>query len=235
MGNRTSRKEQSMSQRQRVSVYFAGVFLLALSEMNYAQSAAKSIQNLPFSANEWITKTFTASDGTINVTTQQITIARASDGVVRLEIHEVSPGTDRISGKPVVFVSTTSSDRQSVSATIQSVKAVTSVKFPEKSNAVASSSHNQSAALGNQPTKPQVIGTDLGTSEIDGFRVIGRRTEYAAPTADRNAKPSKTISEIWYSPDLQMVLKSSTIDAANHQVSLILTDIKRAEPDLSHF
>src|SRR5437588_3529573 len=101
MSNRSNLKRQPVKRHQRTAIRLAGVLLLGFVEVSHAQSGATAVRDLPFSANEWVTKTSIAGNGLVSVTTQQIEIARTSDGTVRREIHDTSAGPDRVVGRPI--------------------------------------------------------------------------------------------------------------------------------------
>lgn len=229
MSNQSNLKVYPVKRHQRMAICLAGVLLLGLTEVSYAQSGATAVRDLPFSANEWITKTSTAADGTVNVTTQQIAIARASDGTVRREIHEASAGPDRVVGRPIVLVSILNQDTKTNSATFQGKSAVTTIDVSRLQNVSRSPAAKSAAAKpANSPANPEM-------TNLNGLQVVVHRSQYTVPARDPNAKASTVTSDLWYSPDLRMFLKSSISDSAGTMVVTILDDIHRQEPDSALF
>ncbi len=76
----------------------------------------------------------------------------------------------------------------------------------------------------------------LGTQVIDGLTVEGTRHTMTIPAgAAGNDQPIESVSERWYSPDLQVVVKSVHTDPRFGQTTYQLTNIQRAEPSATLF
>jgi hypothetical protein len=199
---------------------------ISLSEGSYAQSGMSVIQNPPFFANEWITKRTATPDGSVSVSTQQIAIARASDGTVRREIHEASPGSSRVSGRPIVIVSILNQNTKANSAIVQGKSAVTSM----------ATSHLQSLSTSaTQKTGASSRAVAREISQINGFQAVVNRSQYTVPASGPNDKARTVTSELWYSPDLHVTLKSSVSDSAGNSVVSVLDEIHQQEPDSALF
>jgi len=77
---------------------------------------------------------------------------------------------------------------------------------------------------------------NLGAQTIDGLEATGTRTTSTIPAgAIGNERPIKSVSERWYSPELQVVLKSSHHDPRFGDNTYRLTSIERVEPDKALF
>jgi hypothetical protein len=231
MNKRSDPKRQSMTWYQGMSTYFAVAFLLVFGRLNvsYAQTITTTIRGLPFSANEWVTRTSPAVGGTFVVTTQQIAIARASDGTIRREIHEASAGTDRVVGRSIVLVSILNQSTKTNSAIFRGRAVVTAMGVPWTQDVPKATATKNVTA---QPAKSSA-GTE-GTS-INGLQTLVYRSQYSVPASDPNAKANTVTSEIWYSPELHVTLKSSMSESSGAMVVSTLTDIYRQEPDSSLF
>ncbi|RZU29010.1 hypothetical protein [Edaphobacter modestus] len=215
-----------MKQHRRTAIYLAGILFLGLSEASYAQSGGTTVRDLPFSANEWITKTSTAADGTVNVTTQQIVVARSSDGTVRREIHEASSGPNRVIGRPIVLVSILNEDTKTNKATFKGKAAVTAMDTSRLQSISASKNSTARASTSS-------AGREI--SKLNGLEALVHRAQYSVPASDPNTKASTVTSELWYSPELHATLKSSISDSSGVTVVTVLDDIHRQEPDASLF
>jgi len=84
------------------------------------------------------------------------------------------------------------------------------------------------------------IGTlkeeDLGVQTIEGLKVQGTRYTRTIPAGQIGNEKSITVtSERWYSPDLQMVVKSSHNDPRFGETSYTVTYIQREEPAATLF
>lgn len=86
----------------------------------------------------------------------------------------------------------------------------------------------------NDPS--QIKTESLGTQVIEGVPAEGTRTTHTIPAGQiGNERPLEITSEVWTSPDLQMVIMSKRNDPRFGETVYQLTDIKRAEPDPSLF
>jgi len=83
---------------------------------------------------------------------------------------------------------------------------------------------------------PQMKHEDLGDDTIESVHVHGTRDTSTIPQgAVGNDRPMTTVSERWYSPDLQVEVKSVHTDPRMGQTTHTLTNISRSEPDSSLF
>jgi hypothetical protein len=72
---------------------------------------------------------------------------------------------------------------------------------------------------------------NLGTQMFDGISAEGTRRTTTMPVGQiGNEQPIVTVSERWYSPDLQMVVMSSRSDPRSGTNIYKLTNINRSEP-----
>lgn len=85
-------------------------------------------------------------------------------------------------------------------------------------------------------SKNQVKTEDLGTQTIEGVQAQGTRTTITIPEGQiGNEKPIITVSERWYSPELQVVVKSTRDDPRMGKSTYTLTNINRSEPSPTLF
>jgi hypothetical protein len=91
------------------------------------------------------------------------------------------------------------------------------------------------AAPSNLP-KPDVKTEDLGSQTLDGVVVTGTRVTQTIPAgAIGNELPIETVSERWFSPALQIFVKSTNTDPRIGQTTETLKNLSRAEPDPALF
>jgi hypothetical protein len=77
---------------------------------------------------------------------------------------------------------------------------------------------------------------DLGTQVVNGVSAQGTRYTRVIPAGQiGNANPISVVNEQWYSPELQIVVKSTRSDPRLGQVTYTLTNIQRNEPSVSLF
>jgi len=84
---------------------------------------------------------------------------------------------------------------------------------------------------------PNVIETDLGSKDISGLGPAqGKSITHTIPAGEiGNAQPIVSTSEIWYSPDLQIVVSSKRNDPRTGESTYTLSNIQRREPNPSLF
>lgn len=77
---------------------------------------------------------------------------------------------------------------------------------------------------------------DLGVQTINGLSAQGTRYSRTIPAGQiGNVNPITIVNERWYSPDLQVVVKSVRSDPRLGQTTYTLTNIQRTEPAASLF
>jgi hypothetical protein len=89
----------------------------------------------------------------------------------------------------------------------------------------------------SSPDDPSQTKTEsLGTQTIEGISATGTRTTRTIPAGEiGNERPLEITSEVWTSPDLQMVIRSKRNDPRVGDTVYKLTNIQRADPDPSLF
>jgi hypothetical protein len=77
---------------------------------------------------------------------------------------------------------------------------------------------------------------DLGSQTMEGLLVTGVRTTRTIPAGEiGNEKPITSVTEVWTSPDLKVIVYSKRTDPRMGEQTYKLTNIVRAEPDASFF
>jgi hypothetical protein len=80
-------------------------------------------------------------------------------------------------------------------------------------------------------SKPKPVVEDLGTQTIEGVSATGTRTTITIPAGlIGNELPIVTVSERWYSPELQVTVMSTRSDPRTGTTTYKLTNINRSEP-----
>jgi hypothetical protein len=76
----------------------------------------------------------------------------------------------------------------------------------------------------------------LGTQTIEGVQAEGTRVTHTIAAGEiGNDRPLTTVTERWYSPELQVVVMSRTDDPQHGETTYRLSNIRRGEPDKSLF
>ena len=87
-----------------------------------------------------------------------------------------------------------------------------------------------------ETTNPNVTKESLGTQTINGIGAEGTRFTRLIPAGKiGNDKPISVTREVWYSPDLQMVVQSKHTDPRFGDTVYSLTNIQRTEPAANLF
>jgi hypothetical protein len=109
---------------------------------------------------------------------------------------------------------------------------------------------NDMAAASGQLPNPAMIGQkifltneqgqatteDLGSQTMEGVFVTGVRTTRTIPAGQiGNDKPITIVTEVWTSPDLKTIVYSKRSDPRMGEQTFQLTNITRADPDVSLF
>jgi hypothetical protein len=84
---------------------------------------------------------------------------------------------------------------------------------------------------GSEPNGVPQAGESLGTKQMEGVTVIGRRTKSIIPTGQiGNDRPIEITDERWESADLKLLVRSHHHDPRTGDVEYRLTNIVRGEP-----
>jgi hypothetical protein len=109
--------------------------------------------------------------------------------------------------------------------------------------------NDMAAASGQLPNPPmiaqkvfltndqgQATTEDLGSQTMEGVFVTGVRTTRTIPAGQiGNDKPISIVTEVWTSPDLKTIVYSKRSDPRMGEQTFQLTNITRADPDVSLF
>lgn len=83
---------------------------------------------------------------------------------------------------------------------------------------------------------PNFKKEDLGTQTINGLSAKGTRVTHTIPAGQiGNDRPLMIVNEVWYSPDLQIVVQSKRSDPRFGETNYSLTNIQRSEPAATLF
>jgi hypothetical protein len=98
------------------------------------------------------------------------------------------------------------------------------------------SASNADSVAENAKRNPNNIVDDLGTSTINGVPARGTRITTVIPIgAIGNDREFRSVDERWYSPDLNMIVKSVSTDPRFGTTTHEMTNISRVNPDRSLF
>ena len=90
--------------------------------------------------------------------------------------------------------------------------------------------------LAKQEADGTVKKESLGTQAINGVNAEGTRITHTVPAGQiGNDKPIQIVFERWYSPDLQIVVKSTRNDPRFGTTTYALSNVQRTEPAAALF
>ncbi|CAN5870832.1 hypothetical protein BH18ACI5_BH18ACI5_10290 [soil metagenome] len=95
---------------------------------------------------------------------------------------------------------------------------------------------NFARAAERPPRNSAAIEESLGNRQIEGVEAVGRRVTTTIPAGEfGNDRPIEIRDERWESPEMKMLIYSSTSDPRFGVVEYRLTNIRRTEPDAELF
>jgi hypothetical protein len=88
----------------------------------------------------------------------------------------------------------------------------------------------------SRPANPNMVTADLGTQTVNGVNAVGKKVTHTFPAGSMgNAQPIVSTSQIWTSPDLQVVVSATRTDPREGTSTYTLNNIQRAEPPATLF
>ena len=202
--------------------------------------AGKVVKGAPFSATASTETTQTLQDGTSIHRTTTSNLYRDSQGRSRNEVTLSGFGPLLASGKPHTMVSIA----DPVAGTHYMLDADHKVAHQMRMRQHGAPTAEQEQAfeqkmqarLQKEEASGAVKKDSLGTQTINGVTAEGTRiTRTIAAGQIGNDKPIQIVFERWYSPDLQVVVKSIRTDPRFGTTTYTLNNVQRTEPAASLF
>jgi hypothetical protein len=204
----------------------------------------KIVKGAPFSATASSETKQTLQDGTTIDRTNSSAIYRDSQGRFRRDVTLSSFGPLQTSGKPHTMI-TIGDPVAGVHYLLDpDQKVAHKMTRPNGGKQNAGSGKAQAfeekiqQRLANEEASGQVKKESLGTQTIkeNGLSAEGTRITRTIPAGQiGNSNPIQIVFERWYSPDLQMVVKSMRSDPRFGTTTYVLTNVQRVEPAASLF
>jgi hypothetical protein len=196
----------------------------------------KTITGSPYTATVSTEMTQVLGDGNRIVNKTTASVARDSQGRTRREETMGMAGPWQVNGPKLVFIDDpTSQTNYVLDANKQTAMVVKTAGFSAPGPEAGFKVEFQGKGPGgNQPE--EVKTESLGTQVIEGVSAEGKRVTRTIPAGQiGNTQPIEITSEVWTSPDLQVVVMSKHNDPRFGETTYQLTGIQRAEPDRSLF
>ena len=205
----------------------------------------KIVTGAPFSATATSETTQTLQDGTTINRKNSSALYRDSQGRMRREVTLAGFGPLQTSGKPRTMV-TIGDPAAGVHYWLDPEKKVAhKMTRPNggkqggvpNGNAQAFEQKMQQR-MAKEEASGQVKKDSLGTQTLkeNGLSAEGTRITRIIPAGQiGNSNPIQIVFERWYSPDLQMVVKSTRTDPRFGTTTYVLTNVQRTEPAAAMF
>ena len=197
----------------------------------------KLVKGAPYSAQAVTQFTQTLADGSHIQRTSTASVARDSEGRTRREPTIGAIGALEASGqsrKEVFIHDPVAGASYLLDPIAHTARQTPQAHTPNRTAANDSQAHERHARYAEH--NASIKTEDLGTQTMEGLTVQGKRiTRTIAAGQIGNEHALEVVTEIWYSPDLQATVMSTTNDPRTGQTVYKLTNVTRAEPDASLF
>ena len=204
----------------------------------------KVVTGAPFSAVAVTTFSHTLSDGNKISNTHQVTLYRDSQGRFRKE-GSMPPMGDLAVDQPHSFVVIHDpvAGKDFLLNADEKVAHVMALRNHGPRNGKVGKGVSADVASGGpdaidsaETTNSNITKESLGTQTLNGISAQGTRFTCLIPAGKiGNDKPITVTREVWYSPDLQMVVQSKHSDPRFGDTVYSLTNIQRTEPEANLF
>src|SRR5712692_10392644 len=217
----------------------AGVFL-----STELPGSEKVITGAPYTATVSTEMTQVLGDGNRIDNKTTASLARDSQGRTRREETMGMVGPWQVNGPKLVFINDPTSQTNYVLDPDKQTATVLKHAGISLAGAGAATAAGAAAGFrveylgkgpgGDQQEEPKT--ESLGTQTMEGVAVEGKRVTRLIPAGQiGNTQPIEITSEVWTSPDLQVIVRSKHSDPRFGETVYQLTGIQRVEPDHSLF
>jgi hypothetical protein len=220
-----------------------GPFADRIELMGFEGLHGKVVKGAPFSATAATETSQTLQDGTLIHRTTSSTLFRDSLGRSRNETTLSGFGPLQAAGKTHTMISIADPvagshyvlDTERKVARQMSLRGHGGKGAPSPEE-VQAFQQKMEARLQKDEASGAVKKETLGTQVIGGVSAEGTRITRTIPAGQiGNDKPLQIVFERWYSPDLQVVVKSTRTDPRFGTTTYTLTNIQRTEPAAALF
>jgi hypothetical protein len=197
----------------------------------------KVVTGAPYSAVAVTETKQHLADGNVIDRTVHSNVFRDSQGRTRRETTFTGAGPLAASGQPRTAIMI--HDPVASSAYVLHPDSKTAEQLPTRPRGAKNGAKLQGrfeARMEQEVANGTLKKEDLGVQTINGISAQGTRYTRAIPAGQiGNANPINIVSERWYSPELQVVVKSTRNDPRFGETTYMLTNIQRSEPAAALF
>lgn len=202
----------------------------------------KVVKGAPFSATATSDTTQTLQDGSTIHRTSQVSMYRDSQGRSRYEatFNGFGPLASEGGSKKMVMISDPVAGVHILLDNEQKVARTTPNHLHGRNGAEASPDATFESRMQEREQEEITAGLlkkeSLGTQTMNGILAEGTRTTRTIPVGQiGNEKALQIVVERWYSPELQIVLKTTRNDPRFGTTNYTVTNIQRTEPAATMF
>jgi hypothetical protein len=210
--------------------------ILGFGEMH----PGKVVTGAPYSATAVTETKQTLADGNVIDRKVNSTIYRDSQGRTRRETTFTGVGPLAASGQPRTMIMI--HDPVAGAAYVLHAENKTAEQLPthpgraNKNGTAGNLQGRFEARIQQEIANGTLKKEDLGTQTINGISAQGTRYTRVIPVGQiGNANAINIVNEQWYSPDLQIIVKTTRNDPRSGTVTYTLTNIQRTEPAANLF
>lgn len=195
----------------------------------------KTVTGAPFSATFSTQSTETLSDGNKIQHSSTGTIARDSEGRTRRDMTLPAIGPWATAGQTPLHAVFLSDPVAGTHFALDPDRKVAR-QIPMFRGGRWGGSGGLDARAARKGFAKNLVTTDLGTQTINGISAQGTRYTHTIPAGTiGNEKPIEVVTEVWYSPELQINVMRKHSDPFMGDNVTQLTEIQRQEPDAALF
>ena len=209
-----------------------GIELLGFEGMH----RGKVVKGAPFSATTTSDTTQTLQDGNSIHRTTKSSLYRDSEGRVRREVTFSGFGPLQAAGRTRTMIMI--NDPVAGAHYMLNPDEKVAHKMVAHGPKSGEGKFNDRVArnFGKHEDSANFINESLGTQNVNGVNAEGTRITHTIPAGQiGNEQAIKVVFERWYSPELQMVVKSTRSDPRFGTTTYNVSNIQRAEPAASMF
>lgn len=201
----------------------------------------KVVTGAPFSATIFTETTETLQDGNVIHRTSQGALYRDTQGRTRREMAISGFGPLAASGqsRTMVSISDPVAGAHFMLDSTNKVAQKMAFKGPKddaNSPKFQAFEQKMQARRQQEEASGELKTESLGTQTINGVSAEGTRVTHTIPAGQiGNDRPIVSVSERWYSPDLQIVVKSTRNDPRFGTTTYTVTNIQKSEPAAALF
>jgi hypothetical protein len=203
--------------------------------------SGKVVKGAPFSATATSETSQTLPDGTVIRRTTTSTLYRDSQGRSRREVSFSGFGALTTTGKPrtMIMINDPVAGAHYMLNAEEKVAHKMKMRTREGGGPAGKGTAFEGKMqhrMAKEEAAGEVTKESLGTQSINGVSAEGTRITHTIPVGRiGNDRPINIVFERWYSPDLQMVVKSTRSDPRFGTTTYTMTNVQRTEPAAALF